>query len=34
MGCDVLVVIKGTDGSTYAGLRWRSEYKDLVVYEN
>lgn len=33
-GCDVLVVMKGIDGSTYAGLRWRSEYKDAVVDEH
>lgn len=33
-GCDVLVVIKGKDDSTYAGLRWRSEYNDVVVDEN
>lgn len=33
-GCDVLVVIKGNDNSTYAGLRWRSEYNDVVVDEN
>jgi hypothetical protein len=33
-GCDVLVVIKGKDNSTYAGLRWRSEYNDVVVDEN
>lgn len=33
-GCDVLVVMKSIDGSTYAGLRWRSIYKDAVVDEN
>lgn len=33
-GCDVLVVMKGKDNSTYAGLRWRSEYNDVVVDEN
>lgn len=33
-GCDVLVVLKGKDGSTYAGLRWRSEYNDVVVDKN
>lgn len=33
-GCDVFVVIKGKDDSTYAGLRWRSEYNDVVVDEN
>ena len=33
-GCDVLVVMKGKDNSTYAGLRWRSEYKDAVVDEH
>ena len=33
-GCDVLVVIKETDGYTYAGLRWRSIHNDAVVDEN